>query len=113
MFNNLVLIFFMFGCWLKYLEYPAGVIFYNVWAVLVITWIILNVFGMLAYFGKKKPSIVLSEHTKTSWIAQNLLATLSFYFCGEIYLTFAFLCSSVVFMFLVCLTQPKPKKKRK
>lgn len=113
MFNKFILLFFLFGCWLKYLEYPAGVIFYNVWAVLVITWIILNVLGMVAYAARKKPAIVVSEKTKTYWLAQNLIATLSFFYCGEIYLTLAFLCSSVVFMFVVFFTQPEQKKKRK
>lgn len=113
MWNKLVLLFFMFGCWLKYLDYPANVIFHNVWAILVMTWIVLNVLGMFAYAVRKKPAIVVDERTKTYWLAHNLLATLSFWFCGEIYLTLAFMCSSVVFMFIVFFTQPKPKKKRK
>lgn len=113
MWNRFVLLFFMFGCWLKHLEYPAGVIFYNMWAVLVIAWITLNVLGMFAYITRKKPAVVVNEKTRVYWLAHNLVATLSFWFCGEIYLTLAFMCSSVVFMFLVFFTQPEPKKKRK
>ena len=113
MFNKFILLFFMFGCWLKYLDYPASVIFYNMWAVLVMAWILLNVLGMISYIGRKKPAIVVSERTKAYWLAQNMIATLSFLYCGEIYLTLAFLCSSVLFMFVVFFTQPKPKKKRK
>ncbi len=111
MFNKLVLIFFMFGCWLKYLESPASIIFYNAWAVLVVSWIVINLLGILAYVVRKGPSIVVSERTKIMWLALNIIATLSFLYCGEIYLTLGFMCSSVVFMFLGFFTQPKKKRK--
>lgn len=111
MFNKLVLLFFMFGCWLKYLEYPASIIFYNAWAVLVVSWILLNLLGILSYAVKKSPSIVVSERTKIMWLAHNIIATLSFLYCGETYLTLGFMCSSVVFMFLVFFTQPKKEHK--
>ena len=112
MFNKFVLIFFMFGCWLKYLEYPANIILHNIWGTLVVAWIILNVLGMFSYVLKRKPKIQVNQKTQTAWLAHNLVATLSFYTCGEFYLTIAFLLSSVTFMFIVLFTQDGKKTRK-
>lgn len=113
MWNRFVLLFFMFGCWLKYLEYPSNVIFYNVWFAMVFAWIILNILGLFAYLCRKKPVIAVSEQTKVYWLALNTVATVNFYLCNEAFMTVAFVLSSVLFMFVVLFTVDKPKKKKR
>ena len=110
MFNKIILLFFIFGCWLKYLEYPANAILHNMWGIMVITWAVLNFFGIFSYLAKKKPRLTVSEKTKSFWFAENLMATLSFWMADEPYMTILFVCSSVVFMFLVFFMAPKKNK---
>ena len=113
MWNKFVLLFFMFGCWLKYLEYPSNIIFYNVWFTLVFAWIVLNILGLLAYLCRKKPVIAVSERTKAYWVVLNTMSAVSFYLCNEAFITIAFVLSSILFMFVVLFTVDKPKKKKR
>ena len=115
MWKNLVLLFFTFGCWLKYLEWPLGYIAYHIWYVLVATWILLNALGVLTFVFKEDHKVkadFLNAETKDRWLWYSLLSLVSFWFCGEFFTSIAFLLTSGVFMFIV-LHQNKDKKKRK
>lgn len=113
MWNRFVLLFFMFGCWLKYLEYPFNIMLHSVWLAMVLSWVVLNVLGLFAYLCRKKPVIAVSERTKAYWFALNAMSAFSFFLCNEAFVTLAFILSSVVFMFVVFFTVDKPKKKKR
>lgn len=113
--NDLVLGYFLFGCWTKFIGGPIGTIGHGIWLGMVITWVILCFLGIMYFFtnedavkkwGKKKLPDIFIQH----WQVYNLLALVSYSLCKEFSVSLLFLLTSVVFMFIVIGTQSANKK---
>ena len=116
MWNRFVLLFFAFGCWAKYLDYPLGYVTHSIWYVIAFVWIVLNILGILAFVltNKKPKDYELPQIIKDRWVGYYLLCATSFFACGEQTVCIAFILTAVVFMFLVLFaTTKKPTKNKR
>lgn len=110
--NDIVLGYFLFGCWTKFIEGPTGIIGHGIWLGMVITWIMLNFLGIMYFITnedsvkkwskKKLPEVFIQQ-----WQIYNLMALVSFSIAKEFYVSLFFLLTSIVFMLIVMSTQSK------
>ena len=109
MWNKFVLLsFFAFGCWLRYLDGAIGYIGHSIWYAMALAWIILNALGIVVAIMRPKAAFYqISEETKCRWIAYYIVCTLSYLYCHEEFICLSFLLTAGVFMLLVLVAQPE------
>ena len=110
------MLFFLFGCWFKYIPGTLPYVLYNVWAVILIFWTILNalgVFDCIINKRAKKTAKTLTDDMATRWTLLSLMAVISFMWCEEYWITLCFMCTSVPFLMFHLYEKDKLKKKKK
>lgn len=102
--NSLVLIFFMFGCWLKHIDWSVAFVAYNIWYVILIAWSILSFVALWDGFSQKKGKQMAKQLTIPEmeiWTMVTVMSLVSFLLCREYLATLLFLMGHTAFFLFV------------
>lgn len=114
--NNLVLTFFIFGCWLKYIDWSIAFVAYNIWYVLLIAWSILSFIAFADGFYRKKGKAMAKQLTMPEmeiWTMVTVMSLVSFLLCKEYLATLLFLMGHTAFFLFVGYYFEKLRNKKK
>ena len=118
MWDKIVVVFFLFGCWAKHIPDTIGFLIFNIWYVLVLFWMILNGLGVLNFlFNKKADSSIIqnkiNDEFETKWLTYNLIAVVSYAMSGCYWVALFFMLTSFLFAMLVIGDKKDNDKKKK
>ena len=104
--DKIMLLYFMFGCWTKYVPGFVGFLGYNIWFVLALFWIIINALGVFNFLfnqnaGTKAFIERLDTPMENKWIVYNLITFISFCTAECWGMAIAFALTSGLFMALI------------
>lgn len=104
--KRLTLLFFIFGCYAKFVPNVIGMLGYNAWKVIVIFWIVINAGGVLHHllnpkYITKLARAQINEEMSSKWLAYNTIAAISYMMCNEWTMSLLFLMTSYLFMLIV------------
>lgn len=114
MLDKVIIAFFMFGCWAKYIPGTLGFLGYNIWFVIALFWIVLNGLGVFNFFvnknaGAKAFERIIDTPMENRWVAYNLVALISFCAADCWGMAFAFFMTSCLFMTLILVSKKTGK----
>ena len=117
MLDKMIIAFFIFGCWAKFIPDTIGFLMFNIWYVLVLFWMILNGLGVFSFFFSKNQNIRafcerLDPAMENRWVAYNLMAVISFCAANCWTVATAYVMTSVLFMILTISTKKDIDKKK-